>query len=1578
VGTAEFAVDPEAGTILALDAWTGSDPGRAATEEASGLDLAKLELHLALGGTRQSFGPGETGRRGHALAIHVDAADPERGFVPALGILQLLRPPTGPGIRTDPHVSVGEAIPAPRPGVDGRPGVVTLIARGRSRDEAMARARRALDELDVLVEGGATTTGFAADLLDRWTARSGDLGGTTLRELGRSSGWSPGPHGAAALVMAAILAHQDDLARARARFLSSAARGRPEVDVAPGRTVELEHQGHLYRIRVQQVAGHDFHLEVDGVGLDVVLDPPESPDRRLAGLGRSYRVHATTRGSDRMVQVNGVTHRVGRADRGLVRAPAPSVVVAVHGEPGQRVKAGDPLIVLEAMKMETTLTAPWTGTVRRVMTQTNVQVDAGAPLLQIVTDPIQEPRVRGDRVSFESDVERFPAPKTDPRSTLEDIRRLILGFDVDPGDPSRPRAGDHGPATETSAEPSTRAEDEILELFGDLCSLFAPARPPDSAEEMEVAHVRDDLVLYLRTLDATAEALSPPFVDNLRRAVRHYGLVGTEALERTPELEDALFRMFRSRQRIDEQIPVVVSILDGRLTADGQTAGPVAARREMFDRLAAATRRDHPQVSDLATEVRYRSFDQAPFERAREDVYREMETALAALMAPPRPPEERNVLMRVVVECPQPLERLLFARLPGADPVARALIAEVLVRRFYRIRQLEDLRAHERSGVSVVTATYAHDGARIHLIAAHATSGSLSEVGRAIRTDLGEVPPGEDVVVDFYLWRPGDVTGAPVTPAAIAAELDAIPFERPIRRIVVATATATAMGKALISHLTFRSGPDGCREEVLYRGLHPMMGKRLQLWRLSNFEIERRPSVEDVYLFHAVSRENPKDERLVALAEVRDLTPAWDESGRVTALPHLERMLTEALAAIRMSQSHRPTGRRLQWNRVLLHVLPVVDLSFDDLRAIIRRLAPLTDGLGLEKVVVLARWRDRRTGDVSDRSLHISNPTGRGLVFRFERDSDQPLEPLSEYMQKVVQCRQRGLTYPYEIVRMITPSAQDAVAEFPPGEFIEHDLNEDGELAPVHRPPGTNTANIVVGLVRNVTPAYPEGMTRVILLGDPSRALGSLAEPECRRIIAGLDLAEGLGVPLEWFAVSAGAKISMESGTENMDWIGRVLRRLIEYTQGGGEVNVVVSGINVGAQPYWNAEATMLMHTRGILVMTPDSAMVLTGKQALDYSGGVSAEDNFGIGGYEGVMGPNGQAQYWAPDLDEAAQILFRHYEHTYVMPGERFPRRLPTVDPVDRDVRPYPHRSVASPFRTVGEIFSDRTNPGRKKPFDIRGVMHAVVDQDLPPLERWTDMRDAGIAVVWDAHIGGYPVCLLGLESRPLPREGIVPADGPDHWTSGTLFPQSSKKVARAINGASGNRPVVVLANLSGFDGSPDSMRSLQLEYGAEIGRAVTNFRGPMVFVVISRYHGGAFVVFSATLNDGLEIAALEGSYASVIGGAPAAAVVFSREVEERTKTDAEVAALTSRLAHVTGQDQARLRHELDSTTARVRSEKLGQVADEYDRIHDIERARRMGSVKEIIPAARLRPYLIDAIDRGIARELERIDPRP
>jgi acetyl-CoA carboxylase carboxyltransferase component len=242
--------------------------------------------------------------------------------------------------------------------------------------------------------------------------------------------------------------------------------------------------------------------------------------------------------------------------------------------------------------------------------------------------------------------------------------------------------------------------------------------------------------------------------------------------------------------------------------------------------------------------------------------------------------------------------------------------------------------------------------------------------------------------------------------------------------------------------------------------------------------------------------------------------------------------------------------------------------------------------------------------------------------------------------------------------------------------------------------------------------------------------------------------------------------------------------------------------------------------------------------------------------------------------------------------------------------------------------------------------------------------MADAETAVVADTRLGGISVCLLGMESKPVPRRGFPPTDGPDTYTAGTLFPRSSKKTARAINAASGNRPLVVLANLSGFDGSPDSMRNLQLEYGAEIGRAIVNFDGPIVFCVVSRYHGGAFVVFSKALNSAMTVLAVEGSYASVIGGAPAAAVVFSGEVNNRTSSDLRVTAVSARLAAADGAERAALATELAEVRAAVRAEKLGEVAAEFDRVHSIQRAVEVGSVDAVIRAEQLRPQLIAALE--------------
>jgi acetyl-CoA carboxylase carboxyltransferase component len=696
---------------------------------------------------------------------------------------------------------------------------------------------------------------------------------------------------------------------------------------------------------------------------------------------------------------------------------------------------------------------------------------------------------------------------------------------------------------------------------------------------------------------------------------------------------------------------------------------------------------------------------------------------------------------------------------------------------------------------------------------------------------------------------------------------------------------------------------------------------------------------------------------LVALAQVRQLAVVRNEAGQVTGLPHAERAVENCLEAIRRVRTERLDGAKLDLNHVWVHVWPVVEADLEQLTALQGKITPLTDGAGIAEVRAQGRIAGL-DGTAVPVSIRFSRRPGAGVVSTVEDPPTELLQPLDDYDAKVLRARRRGLVYPYELESLLVGAD---------GTLVEHDLDDTGALVPVVRPRGLNKAGIIVAVVSTPTSLHPEGVTRVVLCGDPTKALGAVSEPECTRIIAALDLAEQMGVPLEWFALSAGARISMDSGTENMDWVAAALRRIVEFTQAGNEINVVVAGINVGAQPYWNAEATMLMHTKGILVMTPDSAMVLTGKQSLDFSGGVSAEDNFGIGGYDRVMGPNGQAQYWAPDLSGAFDVLMAHYEHTYVVPGEDGPRRSPTADPTDRDVSSYPHTEPGSDFATVGEIFSVESNPDRKKAFDVRTVMRALADQDHTPLERWAGTADADTTVVFDAHLGGYPVCLIGIESKPVPRRGFPPTDGPDVYTAGTLFPRSSKKAARAINAASGNRPLVVLANLSGFDGSPDSMRNLQLEYGAEIGRAIVNFDGPIVFTVISRYHGGAFVVFSKALNPRMTVLALEGSFASVIGGAPAAAVVFAGEVQKRTAADPRVRSLEQAAAEASTAERGRLVVELAQVRASVRAEKLGEVASEFDGVHDIHRAVAVGSVDAVISASRLRPEIIGVLEREL-----------
>jgi len=399
---------------------------------------------------------------------------------------------------------------------------------------------------------------------------------------------------------------------------------------------------------------------------------------------------------------------------------------------------------------------------------------------------------------------------------------------------------------------------------------------------------------------------------------------GVPGLEPSPALDEALLRIFRAQQRLGEAVPVVASLLErGIANRDRmmRRIGDLDAVRRLLDRLVAATDGRYPTIADLAQEAQFRWFAEPEVERVQALGYATAETSYAALRRDPGG-SERADLIASLVSCPQPLRPLLQRWYRSAGPELQGALLETAVRRYYRIRAIENVATQTVSGVPICTADYAHEGHQVHLVMAYVPLEGLAALANGLRGHLADVPAEADVVLDVQTWRSGSPLSADQTAALAHEVLDGVDPGRPLHRVDVAITTDGAGARGPVTHhVTFRTDAEGrLQEELLHRDMHPMIAKRLELWRLQNFRLERLESVEDVYLFHGVAHDNPKDERLFALAEVRDLTPARHPSGRIIGLPLMERILAQALSAMRLFQSHRPAAQRLLQNRVIVFV----------------------------------------------------------------------------------------------------------------------------------------------------------------------------------------------------------------------------------------------------------------------------------------------------------------------------------------------------------------------------------------------------------------------------------------------------------------------------------------------------------------------------------------------------------------------------------------------------------------------------------------------------------------------------------
>ena len=227
-GTVEFLYHPGEQTFAFLEVNTRLQVEHSITEATTGMDLVKAQIHVAQGGRLEGEKPAEIG---HAIEARLNAEDPDRDFAPSPGRIEHLDLPSGPGIRVDTGVAEGDTIP---PDFDSM--IAKIIAYGRTRDEALARLRRAMTSTTVVIEGGACNKSFVLDLLAQPEVTEGtpvwaDTGWIDrVRAEGRLVAHA---HAGIAVVAAAIEAYLDGVRIETARLIETAHGGRPQR-LAPG------------------------------------------------------------------------------------------------------------------------------------------------------------------------------------------------------------------------------------------------------------------------------------------------------------------------------------------------------------------------------------------------------------------------------------------------------------------------------------------------------------------------------------------------------------------------------------------------------------------------------------------------------------------------------------------------------------------------------------------------------------------------------------------------------------------------------------------------------------------------------------------------------------------------------------------------------------------------------------------------------------------------------------------------------------------------------------------------------------------------------------------------------------------------------------------------------------------------------------------------------------------------------------------------------------------------------------------------------------------------------------------------
>jgi 3-methylcrotonyl-CoA carboxylase alpha subunit len=385
-GTVEFIApaEPDRDAFYFMEMNTRLQVEHPVTEAVTGVDLVEWQLRVAAG-ERLPLCQDAIALLGHAIEVRLYAENPARGFLPATGTLAALHLPEGEGIRVETGIRAGDAV---TPFYD--PMLAKIIAWGDDRAAARARLLRALAATALV--GVATNLGFLARVVADADFAAGGVD-TGFIERRRDALFAPaGPLPEAALAAAALFR----LTAAPTTISADpwACRDGWRLNLAPApQTLILRSDGGEHAVAATSV-GDGWRLELGDRGCAAAVE--HLADGRLAvaldGIRRVTRVIA--HGTSLAVFLDGESWLLEAVDplappadavlgAGRLTAPMPGRVVQIFVAAGDAVRQGQPLLVVEAMKMEHTVAAPRDGTVAAVHYAPGDLVEEGAELIAL-------------------------------------------------------------------------------------------------------------------------------------------------------------------------------------------------------------------------------------------------------------------------------------------------------------------------------------------------------------------------------------------------------------------------------------------------------------------------------------------------------------------------------------------------------------------------------------------------------------------------------------------------------------------------------------------------------------------------------------------------------------------------------------------------------------------------------------------------------------------------------------------------------------------------------------------------------------------------------------------------------------------------------------------------------------------------------------------------------------------------------------------------------------------------------------------------------------------------------------------